>query len=507
MKIKKVLMVSVYILALLAVSLINNKAKAQDSNLQNTKDVKLKSTSSSGSKLTLAIFLQEVRMNNPESLALESNLMAVQRKVNEAEFQLSPFAYLEYSATDDQRQTTTPSFQGDQTKITNWRAGVKKQSTFGLSADVYLANTDVDVRGIDLTLLPPGFQPQTQFNESRAVVELRQNLWRNSFGSKVRNEVLAAHEATKSQYLLEKFKFQQFLLNAEATYWSLATLNQVIRLQEENIERAKKLKDLMKKRFQQKLVDEVDYLQAEVALQAREFEWQNLIDEKEVLARTFETLRGSSGQEFNFSMDELPTQEWLTRANEKREQSFRHRADFEAMKLGAKAGRAKSLASSSNIQPDLDVFASFSSNGRDPRFSESFNEIGTYDYPNWTVGLSVSVPLDLKLISDLKQAYKNESVANERKEQQAIYQEKRALEDVVQRLGEAQVRFERMVKLEKIQSQMVEKERERQSVGRSTTFQTIRFEQELAATQIQRVRAQLDLIQTHNQLKLFQESL
>jgi outer membrane protein TolC len=201
----------------------------------------------------------------------------------------------------------------------------------------------------------------------------------------------------------------------------------------------------------------------------------------------------------------MPTQEWLARNAFNK--SKLHRADFEALRSQGKAQKAQAVAAKSNINPALDLTASYASNGRESKFSDSFREAGDYDYPTWTVGVSLSVPLDFGLVSDLRAGYNNQLRSAEELQKQADFQETRSFEDIFKKRNEAQIRFEKMMELEKTQARMVERERRRLSVGRTTTFQMITFEQDLAATQIQRVRAQLDLIQTHNQLKLFQEQL
>jgi hypothetical protein len=71
--------------------------------------------------------------------------------------------------------------------------------------------------------------------------------------------------------------------------------------------------------------------------------------------------------------------------------------------------------------------------------------------------------------------------------------------------GEAQRRYERAVSLEKVQTELVKRERQRLLNGRTTTFQTITFEQNLASSQVQKVKAQLALLQLHNVLKTFTE--
>ncbi len=451
-------------------------------------------------KISLRDFLQEVRENNPEGIALSKNVESLNLKIDEAELALSPYGYINYGQLDDEKPTPAPVFQGRKNKAETWSVGVDKLTSFGLYANAYLESRDIEIIGAD-----PQILTEPKYNEARGVIELKQSLWRNGFGAKTSSDILGARETARADMLDEKFKLQQLLLKAESAYWALASLNEVIKLQDESVDRAKRMQTLMQKRYGQKLVDDVDYLQTQSAYQARELEWQSLVDERAGLYREFNTYRGLNDNTVEVELDPMPTQEWLARQQINPNKS--KRADFEALRSRSKAGKARAKAGKSNISPDLDVTASYASNGRDDRFSGSFDQVGEYDRPTWTVGVQLRVPLDFGLTSDLRSAYNSQLTANESKLAQAEFQERRAFEDAYNKRNEAQVRFERMMELEKIQSKMVTRERSRLNNGRTTTFQMITFEQDLAATQIKRVRAQRELIETHNQLKLFQESL
>ena len=109
------------------------------------------------------------------------------------------------------------------------------------------------------------------------------------------------------------------------------------------------------------------------------------------------------------------------------------------------------------------------------------------------------------LIGDMARSYKTAQKSAESMKEYAEFAEERAWQDLLQQKIEAQRRFERSLKLEKTQTELVKRERARLMAGRSTTLQTTTIEQNFASAQIQRVRSQLALLQVHNVLKTWGE--
>ena len=57
--------------------------------------------------------------------------------------------------------------------------------------------------------------------------------------------------------------------------------------------------------------------------------------------------------------------------------------------------------------------------------------------------------------------------------------------------------------MEEVQSKKLTAEKRRYNQGRSTTFQVLTFEQDFANAQLLRLRNEFELVNVHNQLKLF----
>ncbi|MGZ3724104.1 MAG: TolC family protein, partial [Bdellovibrionales bacterium] len=269
------------------------------------------------------------------------------------------------------------------------------------------------------------------------------------------------------------------------------------------VERAKKLRDYMSGRTRMKLFDDTDLMQAQAAFETRELELQSSLDERASLIRQFNTLRGVDSDEIQ-NLEGLPAQALMNEVAKANAGGHMTREDFDLLRAQAKAEVAQAKYAKSQILPQLDLAASVATNGRDGTTSESYNQTETNHYPTWRVGVNFSVPLDFGMIKKLRSGYRKAGEAADSLQQQAQFSETRAWEDFNHQKKEAQGRYERSQSVEKIQTELVKRERTRLLNGRATTFEALNFEQNLALAQIQRVRAQLALMQIHNAIKTFE---
>ncbi len=346
----------------------------------------------------------------------------------------------------------------------------------------------------------PGFIPLNDYYHTRAGVLLTQSLWRSSFGEGTRAQYELQKAKNRMEALQAQYDLKNIQLRAENAYWSVVSLNQIVKLQEENVDRAKKLSDWMKKRVGMRLVDDVDGLQVVASQETRELELQTSLDERAKLVRQFNTLRGLNSDE-SPQLEGLPVKEFTL--DDKGSGKMR-RDDFDALRARARGAVAMAEGAVSQIRPQLDLTASFAGNGRDGLTSKSHELATTDKYPSWSVGLMFSIPIDVNLILDVKRGYRARAKSAREMEAMADFNEERVWQDLVKQRKEAFGRYQRAIGVEKIQTELVVRERRRLSNGRATTFEALSIEQGLALAQIQRVRAELAFMQIHNAIKTFE---
>lgn len=455
------------------------------------------SLASAAEVLTLAQYLEQVKANNPEARAAILNAQGAELRLKEADAPVIPEFYAEYNRFDRKPEQNS-TFAQERVEGDQWKTGVRKQWTFGLQSDVYF-----NAARSNLTLPPANFQPFrfTDYMESTVTLELKQPLWRNGFGDSVRANMDANLARLKAEHLKYKFALKNLLLKAEDTYWNLVSQNQIVQLQEENADRSAKMRDLMRRKFDQRLVDDVDSLQALAAHETRELELLASKDERAAVARQFNTLRGLNSDDVPEVLAPFPEKELGRKFAERPGLT---REDFQSLLEEARAMEMKSRASRSDIQPKLDLVAGVGANGIDGETGAAYSESTQFKHPFWTVGLQFSVALDFGKIHDIRRGHEASRRAARDLQQNAEFSLERTYKDLNFRYHEAQRRFAKAQDLERTQTDLVKRERQRLLNGRTTTFQTMTFEQNLAAAQIQRVKAQQALVQFYNVLKTFE---
>lgn len=453
-------------------------------------------TASTAKVLTLEDYLNQVKSQSPEIRGLIQEVTANELRLREADLLLSPEFYSKYELFDNRAEPVN-DFTPSRTQATGWRAGVRDQTLWGLGADLYVGNTHTELGGVD-----PNFIPLADYNHSVVGLQLTQSLWRNGFGEAARGDYEAAKARSRIAYLQSKFQLKNLLTKAENTYWSLVSFNEIVKLQEENVDRAVKLRQWMNRRAGMRLVDDVDALQAQASAEQRELELMQSLDERAALMREFNTLRGVDSDEVQ-ALTELPTSDFLLKMVKDPNQKMT-REDFAILYEQAIAAAAIAKSERSKVRPQLDLVAGVNSNGLDPQRSEASSEAYALENPTWNVGVTFSIPLDYTLLADSRRSSRAQRKAAEDKLTAAKFNEERAWDNILKQRQEAQRRFEKSTSLEKTQTQLVKRERSRLMNGRSTTFQSLTIEQNLASAQVQRVRAQLALLQIHNLIKEFE---
>lgn len=451
-------------------------------------------------RISVQQFLDEVKKQSPQVQSLYLNVQSLEGRLREADLATSPVGYAAYMVSSDETPNSNTAFQGLKTESETLTLGLKQQTTFGLLADLSFQQADIEIQGASgLTA------DNSDYTGARATLSITQSLWKNSFGELTRAQRDAGRAAVRAELMQARYLWRTTMIQAENIYWTVASLQQVAKLQQANVESAQKLSDWMRGRQKLNLVDDVESLQTQAALQARDLELQNTQDQLNAALQSFYTLRGQASNA-PVELDPLPEEEWAAQLKDL-SNTKRHREDYEALRAKATAERAQAVATKSSLRPQLDLVGSYASNGRDPKQSDSIREVEDMDQPAWTVGVQFSVPLDFSLTNRLKEASRQKVDSAQYALQQATFDEARTWEDVIRRRKEAQARYEQALNLEKTRTRLVERERSRHRNGRTTTFQQITNEQDLASSQVLRVQSQLNLIQTHNQIKAFVEGL
>jgi outer membrane protein TolC len=103
----------------------------------------------------------------------------------------------------------------------------------------------------------------------------------------------------------------------------------------------------------------------------------------------------------------------------------------------------------------------------------------------------------------VRSGYHHEICGAKKQFHQKLFENRRQWQDLTVRLNNARMRLDYAQSLEGIQLEKLRAERERQSYGKSTTYQVFLFQQDYANAQIARLLIQDEILQLMTQLKSY----
>lgn len=447
------------------------------------------------SVLSLDGYLDQVKKGNEGVQALTQTSQSALSRKDEARLLVRPNLFANISFYNDAKPTAAPSFMGTRTIVDSYNFGFSQQTPFGLAGKLYYQWTFTRIEGT-----APGLLSLPNFYEAKPVLELSQSLWKNGFGRETRSLVKAAEAGNLAQGYADTFKLRAALAEAEGTYWRLAISRQVVQVQKESLERAKRLKEWNSRRARSGLGDRSDELQAEANLQVRNLEFQAAVNEERSASLQFNSLRGSKEEKVQEGLPILAkgTTEKIALPEKKG-----LRLDVKAAQEMTKVAEANAQIGKEKSSPTLDLFGSLATNGRTDQWGESVSQSFTTRYPTVTVGLKFQTPLDLWQVAENQKAYSKDLQAAELNYRRKAFEEEKEYLDLVKKFQEAKERLNLCFSIEEVQEKKLSREKERLKLGRSVTYQVILFEQDYASAEMLRLKTQGEVLALYSQLKLY----
>lgn len=445
--------------------------------------------------LTLEEYLAEVHEKNGNFKGLKKSTEAKELRKDEATLFFKPSFFLTGEYADDQRPTLAPAFQGTQTLRHTLRAGLNQNFRTGTKAAISYNYYQTKINGTT-----GGLVQNPKFFDVAPMLEVSQSLWRNFLGKEFEASEQVQLSQLEAQRYMELFNYKQLNIAAEGAYWRLYFAQTTLKVQEESLQRTRRLRDYNKNKLSSNLIDESDLLQSESNLQSREIEYQDTISDINAAQREFNSLRqgdgevhleGTKGRNSSYILEAtLPTK-------------MKMREDVKAALAMTKLAKANSQLGVERNRPTLDLYGSYAINGRDKYYSNASEQAFEATRPSSIIGVRFTTPLDFGSMNDYKKAYAQEANAAEMTYQRKIYEVDREYEILRQRFEDFKKRLKLAMKLIEVQDKKFKTEQRRYQQGRTTTFQVVEFEQDLANTELIRLRYERELILVYIQLKLY----
>jgi outer membrane protein TolC len=453
-------------------------------------------TTNSSFALTLNEYLGEVEKSNSAFIATKKNTEVKQLRQDEHATNFVPSFFLNGNYSNDQRPNTSPSVLGIKTERTYYQAGLSQALRTGTKATLSYNVLKTDMFGATAIAEPMFYDVYPQ-------IELSQSLWRNFNGAEIRAQENQQKSQSEIDLLSESYKLKQLVLGAEVSYWRLYFAQKNMQVVSDNLERAKKLKEWNQKRFRDHLVDEADALQTDANYLARDLEFQTAADELTQAERDFsKTLEKEISQKSDYVLAENE-KDITAIVNSQLTPNTALREDVQISGSQLIAAQAQSTLGRERNRPTWEVYGTYSRTGRDALQKNAYEDSWHNEGPYTMVGTRLVWSLDFFGTSRYKDAYSQEIITSEINHRRKVYEVEKEWIDLTKKYGDYQKRLQLIEKIEETQNKKLISEKKRFSLGRSTTFQVLQFEQDYANAQLSKLKLQEALVSLQAQSKLF----
>jgi len=347
------------------------------------------------------------------------------------------------------------------------------------------------------------------FTQGDADFQITQNLLQG-FGRPVLGRNI---RVSKNNEKVSDLQFKQQVITTVSAvlnlYWDLVSFNADLKARKDELSTAQALFEDNKKQVQIGTLAPIEVTRAEAQVYASQQDLliseTNLLQQETVLKNAI-SRNGVANPEIAdvhivpLDTIQVPLQEEIPTIDQLVQQALGKRIEIAQDKINIDSQQINLKAIRNGLKPTLQLFAELTNNGLAgsanylapgtvaPTFLTGgagtlFDQIVRRDYPNYSAGVSLNIPLR-------NRAAKSDYVTSALEERQAELSLQKAVNQVrvdVQNaligLRQARVRFDSAVKARILQQQTLDADRKKYTLGASTVFQVVQDQQTLAAAQ------------------------
>lgn len=436
-----------------------------------------------GEIISLDRYMALVEKNNPQMQAILAQIEAAKNNLAATQRAVEPFVLsVSGNYTDD---TYSGFNQGlDKVKTTAFSGSVTKQ---------FMTGTGITVGGTTSNSAYTPLQDVILLNDGNSTlapfVSLQQSLWKDLvFGSSYYTIQASKASMKAALYNLEYAK-QQFIIGAKNVYWNLsyAKTNTVYR--EASLKRYQQLLEWNQRRVQLDLGERADLLQAQASQKTGQLNFMVAQQNERQARRAFNQFLNvdSDSNQYDTVGFEAGAQVYLVTKDISKKSM---RADTLAAVETAKAAEFSQKASKNNAGMDIVLSGRYTANGSGITFSDAQK----VDKPVYTIGVTLSLPLDFIRWNKVVKSYEQNAIAAQKSADSALAQEKTDWDNLLDSWKNDIAQLEMAKEVQDYYQRYVEENRHLLQRGRTTTNLLIQSEEALDSAALAVFGASLTLI-------------
>jgi len=441
-----------------------------------------------GGKLQLELILKLAIQKSSSFKALQSTKLDSEATLLSSEERYDWTLLADYSYTNQDKDTLTP-FEPGKIKKDNYSLGVRKYFSSGTAFETKWGRSFNQIEFADPTIQVPNYEDALSFS-------LKQSLWADSFGVSSRSQLRSDKLASQSLDHQSKINQQNWALNLIDLYHKAWFSQRQVIAAQESVARRKRLLGVTGSKYQKGTTEKQDYLQIQAAALSTE---NQLSQADAALNEVWRYLVISLDLPESFLQipaDKVPMDlsDNSQQAFQKCSQPVDYSKTFEVLKAEAdkKSSEERMSSSSNEDNPKLELIAGYNTNGIASSQNRAQRENLDQDFPSWSVGLQLEMPLGQSGPKSRKLRALSNELRSRTGFQIALDDKKIEILNNCEKLKKAKIELQNTETAFKNQQERLELEEKRFRLGRTSTFSVIQAGDDKSQSEMNYNQAQID---------------
>ncbi len=387
------------------------------------------------------------------------------------------------------------NYTRDETKSVSSLAGSKTlTNNYDISIDKKLrTGTDVSV---DFTnkreWSDSAYVSTNPYHDSQIEINVTQPIAKNFFGLIDRGNIEIIKWEIKNTELDSYIKIEDAIILAERSYWKLVLAQEDFKIKKDMLKKSIRLFNQHRRKLKIGLVETGEALAAEANMHLRESELllaSNEVSSTEELLRLRLNLDNKTRL---FPTDPLSVADLNTNFIESLNIAFKNRRDYTSKKNDIESKNINLEMKTNSLFPEIDLTATFSSNGIDSTYHGAIEDIFTDSNPEYSIGIEFSFPLENnEAESEREKArlQKKKAIINLQKTERQIVSD---VDEKFRKMSIDKTNLKKMERIENLQKGKLNQEEKRFKYGRSNSDTLIRYQEDLLNAQLMKQKAYFD---------------
>ena len=412
---------------------------------------------------------------------LDSKIKGTELSYKEGIF--DTFLNAEIGYTDDQRKPAS-TIPGTKNITNNYKIGLDKKLKSGTDVSIDLTDTREWTNSSFASLNP--------YHDSQIEVNLTQPIAKNFFGLIDRGELEIVKWEIKNADLDSYIKIENAIVLAEKAYWKMVLAQEEFGIKKGMLKKAIELFNQYRYKLKIGLVETGDVLAVEANMHLRESDLMIASNELKSAEEFLRVQLNLKNKARLFPSDKLLIVDIDITFIESLGQAFKNRRDYISRKNAIEANKVKLKMKSNSRFPEIDLKATFATNGLDSEYNEALRGIMEDSNPKYYAGIVFSYPFENnEANSEYEKATleKTKVIINLQKTERQIISD---IDEGFRKLMLNKINKSKMKRIENLQKGKLFQEEKRFKYGRSSSDILIRYQEDLLNASLMTQRAYLD---------------